>query len=210
MILHRIDLDVANANSAGYADDDAAGDAGALTLAATSAGDGFAHKVIWTPATGTGVSGNITIVGTDADGKALTESLATNGANAVTSAGYFLTITSITNPTVGGNTVDAGWVDEAVSPTYQLDAHSQSAASLKTIVTGTVDYDVQALIGVRVADYAAPQQTGPWVPITAFDGKTAAVEGSAPLGTSAIRILTNSYTDTAEVQLYVAQPTGNV
>ena len=199
-----IDFDVADQGTDTIASADEAGDGEALTLLETTPGDGFAHKVILTPSGS--VSDSYTITGTDADGKAQTETLATDTTNAVTSAKYYGTLTEILNCTAGSETIDAGWTDDAMSQTYQLNRLSSGAATIVTVVTGTIDYDIQMLIGVRVGTLAKPLQDGTWIPITAYDGKTAGVQNTAPVGASAIRILSNSYTDTAEVQVYISQP----
>lgn len=180
----------------------------AVTLQSTNAGDSLAHKIVFGP--DSTVSGSYTITGVDADGVAQTETLATNNENAVTSAKFYKSVSEIINCVTGGVAVGAGWTDDAVSPTYQLDGHSASAATIKTIITGTVDYDVQMVLGQKLHEFSvSPAQDATWLPITAFDGKTATVEGTAPVGATAVRLLTNSYTNSAEIQLYLAQPTGN-
>lgn len=180
----------------------------AVTLLSTNAGDGLAHKIVIGP--DTTVSGSYTITGVDADGVAQTETLATSDANPVTSAKFYKSVSSIINCVTGGANVGGGWADDVVSPTYPIDGHSASAATIKTIITGTVNYDVQMILGQKLHEFStSPAQDATWLPITAFDGKTATVEGTAPVGATAVRLLTNSYTNTAEIQLYLAQPTGN-
>jgi len=168
--------------------------------------DGLAHKLNFTSAAN--LSGiTLTLTGTDADGKAQTEALTGPNAGTVVSANYYKTFTALSvSSTLGANTLDVDLSDEVVTSTYQLDAHSSNAASLHVDITGTIDYDVQMILGARVGDFATPQQSAVWIPITAFDGKTADVQGAAPLGASAVRLVVNSYSTGAEAQLYIAQP----
>jgi len=121
---------------------DATGAASSITLAATGAGDGLAHKLIF--ASTANLSGiDLTITGTDADGVAQTEVIAGPSNNTVTTTNYFLTWTTITkSATFGANTMDAGWADEFVTPTIGLNTWAQ-AANFETVRTGTIDYTVQ-------------------------------------------------------------------
>lgn len=131
----------ANEDADGIADD-ATGAATTITLLATSAGDGLAHKLTF--ASSANLSGvNLTITGTDADGVAQTEVIAGPNNNTVTTTAYFKTWSSIAkSATFGANTLDAGWADEFVTPTIPLD-HRASKAGVMITPGGTIDYTGQ-------------------------------------------------------------------
>jgi hypothetical protein len=91
-------------------------------LSANDSGDSLAHKVTIRNDAATDHTGKtITLVGTDADGKAQTETLAgPNNAATVTSVNYYLTLTSITvSATIGADTFDIGWATASVTRTFR-------------------------------------------------------------------------------------------
>lgn len=81
------------------------------TLTATTTSDGLAHTVTVRNDTANNHSGKtITLVGTDADGLAVTETMAgPAGSATVTSTLYYATLTSVTvDATIGADTFDIG------------------------------------------------------------------------------------------------------
>ena len=210
----RIDIDVADEDTDGYANDDASGNAGAVTLSVTTPTDGLAHKVVITPSGS--VSGSYTLVGTDADGKAVSETLATDTTNAVTSSNYFKTLTAVTNATVGSETIDVGWADEVASQTIPLDYYVSSPPVIQVNVTGTLNYDVEVtaqnpypnLNDENAAPFAVAKQNDLfWVNDGNFTSKTADLTDDLALeGMRALRIILNSYSSTAELQAFIIQP----
>ena len=117
----------------------------AFTLTSTSSGDSLAHQVSIRNDSVTDHSGKtIALVGTDADGRAQTESVTGPGTSAtVESTKYWLTLTSATpSATIGADTFDIGWVDEFTTKTIPLDWRSGNAA-LNLVVTGTISYDLE-------------------------------------------------------------------
>ena len=109
-------------NSVALDPDGLANDVGAATpgttlfvLAATVPGDSLAHKIIITPSGS--VTGDYVLTGTGPEGQAQTETLATDTVNAVTSAKYWLSLTSVKSPAgLGAATVDIGWTAASVTP----------------------------------------------------------------------------------------------
>jgi hypothetical protein len=195
------DIDPANASLTGFRSNATGVD---FVLTATSSGDGLAHQVSIRNDSSTDHTGKtFVLLGTDPNGKAQTESVTgpNNGAT-VESTGYYLTLTSVTpSATIGADTMDIGWVDEVCSQTIMLDRMAWVGASLAVDVTGTINYTVEETISnVQFGE------TVDWNAISAFSGKTADVTGTASVGMRAIRLLINSYTDTAEIQLTVAHP----
>ena len=138
-----IDIDVADANLTGFASNVTGA---TFTITTTETSDGLAHQVSIRNDSATDHSGKtVTLVGTDANGAALTEVVTGPGTSAtVESAGYFKTLTSATpSATIGADTFDIGWVDEVASHTYILDWPRGNGATISVDVTGTLDFTVQ-------------------------------------------------------------------
>lgn len=198
-----IDIDVADASTTGFA----TGLTGAgpfTTFDATTPTDGLAHQVSLTSTANLG-SINMTIVGTDANGVALTETRAGPNNNTVETTAYFKTISSITAAsTLGGNTMDVGWVDEVVSHTYPIDYRSNNQCNIHVDVTGTIDFTVDQTFANILAG-----ETAVWTDITALADKTADTSSVAAAGATAIRLTVNSYSSGAELQVYTSQTAGS-
>lgn len=179
-----------------------------ITLAANDMGDGMAHLVIFDPDLTPDLHTiNMAIVGTDADGIAQTESVALSAdGSATTSTKYFLTVTSITpSATLGANTVDIGWTDDVVSPTYPLDWASSAAANIMIDVSGTINFTIQETFGDVLKSGAVPASLI-WSNISALASKTADTTSQSSVGATAFRILINSLTAGATIAFYTDQP----
>jgi hypothetical protein len=116
-----------------------------FTLTANSSGDSLAHQVSIRNDSATDHSGKtVTLVGTDADGRAQTEVVTgPAGSATVESALYFLTLTSATpSATIGADTFDIGFVDEFATKTIPLDWRNGNAA-LDINVSGTINYTLE-------------------------------------------------------------------
>lgn len=176
----------------------------AFVLTATTAADSLAHKVIITPSGS--VTGNYSITGTDADGRTQTETLATDTTNAVTSAKYYKTLTSILAPSgIGAETVDIGWTDDIVTPTILLN-HKQADFKVRfnVIITGTIDYSVQQTLSeIRSGDSA--YSTWNWLSHGSVVAKTTSQEGYFAVPVTAMRVLINSLTTGATFKILLVQ-----
>ena len=148
-----------------------------------------------------------TYVGTDANGIAQTEVVAGGAGtpSTETTTKYFKTITSITASGAAAGNVTVGFPDELNSQIIPIDAASDSACAITVDVTGTIDYTVEESFNLMNNSDIATEDTV-WTAITAFSGKTTDVKSTASLGATAIRFVVNSYTNTAEAQMYVSQP----
>lgn len=123
--------DAGEYNLAGFGND-TTDSAGFLTITVHEVGDGFAHKVRFTPSGS--VTGNYVLVGTDADGVANGETLATDGTNAVTSVNFYLTLTSVATPSgLGAETVDVGWIQDGAKLTLDTTSTSDGLAHKLTL-----------------------------------------------------------------------------
>jgi hypothetical protein len=120
------------------------------TLTTTTPGDGLAHQVTIRNDAATDHSGKTAVlVGTDADGRAITETLALPGnAATVTSTKFYKTLTSVTpSATINADTMDIGWNDVAVGPSYIVDRPRKDFQTTFAVdVAGTITYTVQSTL----------------------------------------------------------------
>lgn len=175
-------------------------------LTATSSGDGLAHQVsIRNDTANDKAAINITLVGTDADGNAQTETIAGPGASAtVESTLYYKTLTSVTPAsTWGADTADIGWVDEFVSPVLPLDWLNLAIAALNVNVGGTINFSLEQTFYqfTRRDLYPEPSQDVQWVTIAS--SQTADGIWRTTGGALGLRFVVNSYSNGATVVLNV-------
>lgn len=167
----------------------------AFTLTANSSGDSLAHQVSIRNDSITDHSGKtILLVGTDADGKAISESVTGPGTSAtVESTLYFMTLTSATpSATIGADTFDIGWVDEFVTKTIPLDWRAGSAL-LRVTVTGTINYDLEQTL----SDIQFVSAITWFVGDAGHDDETASISVTFTVAPKAIRLKANSYSSGA-------------
>lgn len=210
----QIDLDVADESTTGIA----TGLTGAgpfSTFTASGPTDGLAHQLSLTSTAN--LSGiNITINGTDADGRTQTETRAGPNNTTVETSKYFKTVTSITAASsLGANTMDVGWVDEVASRTIHLDDSRAEAAMVSVDHTGTAAWTIQTTnCNVDRLSDSAPfaytdQEALFWFADANFTGKSADTHNQLALkGRTAMRLITTSYSSGAELQIYVTHPGG--
>ena len=180
------------------------GAATAPTTTVTS--DGLAHTVtLVAPAQATLAGVTFTIVGTDADGRAQTETGLVGPASGatVTSSKYFKAISTIQpSATMGALVVSVGMSAVSISPCVRLDYHSISPAALTVQVTGTVNYTVKDTIG-DTHNYQIDEVV--WTAITALTTKAVDTDGAARTAANAVQVVTNSVTNGATLVLWVSQ-----
>lgn len=197
-----VDIDPADASLTGFASNITG--AGPWTMTTTATSDGLAHQVSIRNDSATDYSGQtFTLVGTDANDAALTEAVTgPTGTATVESAGYYKTLTTVTASGAGisTDTMDVGWVDEVASKTIPLQYSGQTAAAVAVNVTGTIDFTVQETFQ-PVLEGTAPN----WSNVTALAAKTADTASLITLHATAVRIIVNSYSTTAELQMSVVQ-----
>lgn len=176
----------------------------ALTLAATSAGDGMAHLIILTPSGS--ITGNFSLTGTDPDGNAQTETVATDTVNAVTSTKYFKTVTEVLAPSgIGAETIDIGWTDDAVSPTFIPDyKQANFSMGIGCDIVGTISYDIQHSFD-DFFDSSVAYSAKTWLDHSSLAAKTADADGNYAAPVRAIRILLNSLSSGATIKVTLIQ-----
>lgn len=178
-----------------------------LTQASTGAGDSLAHQISITSAANISAI-TFTLTGTDADGVTLTEAVTGPNATTVESTGYFRTVTSIAiSSTLGANTANVGWVDEFVTPTVAFNWYF-SEASMRTVVSGTINYTAQQTFGVM----RTRADDGPfdWSDSTDSDlvSATASQISTFDKPITGLRLKANSYSAAATLGLYMVYGEG--
>lgn len=165
----------------------------AFTLITDAMPDSLAHKIIITPSGS--VTGNYTITGYDADGSAVSETLATNTTNAVTSVNYYKSSIVVKAPSgLGANTVDIGYTAAAVSGAINVQPKNRNgffALGISVDSTGTSGYSLQQSYG------------GEWFNHASIVTKTASADGSILFPVKALRLI---FTAASAVQLNVIGP----
>ena len=177
------------------------GAATAPTTTATS--DGLAHYVTLTsPAQATLAGVNFTIVGTDADGHAVTNTIAgPASASTVTSTVFFKTVTTIQpSATMGVLTLAVGIAVTAITQTIPL-TNSPAAAGMTVAVTGTVNYTMYETFA-NVYEHDSNTVS---TPITALTSKSANTSGSAAVSATGVLLLINSVSTGATVAVWLNQ-----
>jgi hypothetical protein len=212
----KFDFDPADTDDNGLVTVAAIAGAGAVAMNGALASGGtatldYARRVAIISA-GDDSGDTLTIVGTDADGLALTEVVTMANAGTAESTGYFKTITSLTASGASAGDVTIGTADEFVSQTIPIDSASDSPCTIAAVVTGTINYTVQEtfsstslgdLQSIQWIDLDGVSKDGA---LTDLLGVTASSEGAAHVGARALRFVVNSFTNGAEVQMYVSQP----
>jgi hypothetical protein len=210
----RLDLDAADALLTGFASNVTGA---AFTLTANESGDSLAHRVSIRNDSATDHSGKtVTLVGTDADANPQTN-VVTGPGNAATveSTKYFLTLTSATpSATIGADTFDIGWVDEFSSKTIVLNYDSLANPSAQVLVTGTIDFDLEVTLenpikggDEQVSPFTLDDQNDlAWENDANFTGKTASLMAQLAVpGIRGVRVVVNSYSSGAELQVWIVQ-----
>lgn len=184
-----------------------------FTLSATTVGDGLAHQVTVRNDAAVDHSGKtIVLVGTDADGRALTETLTGPGVSAtVTSAAFFKTLTSATpSATIGADTFDIGWNDVAVSPTFPLNykqepANIDLAVDISGTISVTVQHCLEPLQSLSRSVSAPVASTLTWWNHEVITSVTADTQSNTSVPVTAVRLKINSLTTGATVAMHVVQ-----
>jgi len=207
-IYSKIDMDPANSSTDHYG----SGMTGAaFTLDETDSGDSLARQpIVLNNDARDDTAITLTFVGTDADGKPQTEVTAgPDASTTVTATKFYLTLTSVTPvSTIGTNTYDIGFTDIIVSKSIPLNFKSDVAAMAAIDVTGTIALDLEVTYDFvnRPNDFTWTDQSSPaWLNATNLTNKTADIIGALDLGAQAARVVINSYTDTAELQVWITQ-----
>ena len=144
------------------------------------------------------------IVGTNANGETISETISTGpNAGTVVSTKLYKTITSVTPGATVAQNVEVGQVAttlSAESKIIPLNYYANTAATVSVDVTGTINFTVYEAFSpvARVAPSAVV-----WNSVTALASKTADTTSPVTLHATAVKIVVNSYSTGAELQMYV-------
>jgi hypothetical protein len=213
--LQTIDIDPVDVDADGIAtaQTPAAGGAQNLTLdgalssgGSYTSGDGAGRQISVTAAANDSAR-TLTITGTDSDGNAQTETMTGAELNITTteSAKYWNTVTQVSVDDDTAGNISVGTVDELASRTMSLNRHASTGALFHFNVTGTIDVTVQ--VGAFSPTGFATQADMPWMDsnTAALVNATANQLNSIETHATAFRLLVNSYSSGAEVQVYLSQ-----
>jgi len=203
-ITHKYSLPLANESLTGFLSN-ATGSTWTLTTTATS--DGLAHQVSIKNDSATDHSAKTAVItGTDADGRAQTETVNLPGSSAtIESTKYFRTVTSVVpSATIGADTMDIGWVDEVASKSIMLNKGLSGGALVQVDISGTINYTIQVTAAAR-SEWAS-QEAAPWIATktSVLVGATADQIGLIEGHAVAARLITASYASGATATVYVS------
>ncbi len=142
--------------------------------------------------------------GTDEFGRAQTETVTGPNATTVETTKYFKTITSIVISGTAAGALTVGTVDELATQPLPLEYRNRVAAMVAVDVTGTINFSVQETFDAIFDTSVVPT----WWDVTALASKTADTRSQISVGARGIRIIVNSYTDTATFNYDVVQVNG--
>lgn len=133
---------------------------------------------------------NFTIVGTDANGRSISEVKSGPNANTVQSVNYYSTITSITtSATMGGVNITVGTSDDLATKMYPLNFYDEIAAQIAVnLVSGTATFSVQETYSALTS-----AATEVWVIPTALSAKTATTVAPLDVHANACRLITTTF-----------------
>ena len=179
----------------------------AVAPTTTATTDKLAHLVTFVAPVQSTLAGiTFTIIGTDANDNPLTESGITGPASGatVTSTTHFKTISTIQpSATMSALVVSVGIAAESVTPTWPVDGRSIGQSAITVQVTGTINFTMSETYG---NPFSYGGETLPWVAITALTSKTATTSGADTVGSQALRVMTNSVTNTATFTVWYNSP----
>lgn len=144
-----------------------------------------------------------TIVGTDPDGLALTETVTGVNASTVFTTKYFYTVSSVKNDTTEAvNQVEVGIGNTFATRRIPIEPRASGFdVGLGVTVTGTISVTVQ----LTMDDIFDPTVTPVYIADTTFATKTATFFSALGVLVTAVRFITNSYSSGATATFHVIQ-----
>lgn len=217
---YSFDIDPANVDPDGIAENQTTGGAANLVLNGALADLGTALQFDIGDAYSNGCGGvriaidsagdistvNFTVTGKDQDGISATEVITGVTTTAVESTTYWSQITTIAADAAVASNVFVGPVDEVVTKTLPLNYRDVNGATYAVDVTGTVDYTVNETLDQI---HTITPSGASWFAVTALSAKTADLMEVGRPNATACQLVINSYTDTAEIAFTVMQNESN-
>jgi hypothetical protein len=210
----KYDVDPANLDPNGIAEDQSPGAAGNLTLNGAlcdlgtagqfDIGDAYSDGVggvqIGIESTGNISGVTFTVTGKNQDGESVTEDITGPNNSTVESTTYWSQITQIAHDGAIGTNTEVGTVDEISTPTYPLNWHADPAAVVVVNgLAGTCSWDVDVTYDEVIR---AGTTSAAW--ITVQTNTTDLAPTALPNGATAVRLKFDSYSNGAELQFYVS------
>lgn len=150
-------------------------------------------------------SSAFTIVGTNANGQAISETIATGpNAGTVVSTKLYKTITSVTPSATVAQDVEVGTVNTTLSaetPVFILNSKDSNAVTIAVDVTGTIDYTVYESFSDPFTTDGVTNLA--YFSVSALAAKTADVVSTLDTHARAVKLQVNSYSSGAELQMYI-------
>jgi hypothetical protein len=197
------------ADANGIAEDQTTGGAADLDLDGILVAGGLAElgsqRKVAGHSTGNIAAVVFTVYGTDENGNSITDTVTGINNSTVSTTLDFLTVTRIAASAAVGTNVEFGTTDVGASPPIPLDLYLDPFnVSLFIDITGTVDVTLQ-----YTGDDDVLTSTGPFVWFSHADltGETADAVGTIISPVTAVRLLTNSGTGSAELTVLQAGAT---
>lgn len=166
--------------------------AGTLTLNGAKAGTtfDFARKI--DIASSANIAARVfTVVGTDQNGRAITDTVTGINNSTVQTTKYFQTVTSVSvDASFSANNVTVGTSDDISTKTYPLNHYDEIAAQVTVgLVSGTATWSIQetfsALDGTTDSEV--------WITPTAHSGKSASLSAPIDVHARACRLVTSTF-----------------
>ncbi len=213
--LRLFDIDPADLDPNGIAEDQTLGGAGnvvlngtlcdAGTAAQSDIGDGYSAGIggvmlLFDSDGATDTAVNFTITGKDQDGNSITEVVTGVTTTAVSTTKYYSQVTQIAaDNTVSDNLFIGTVTGELTTRTFPINVYSQVPAAVAVSgLSGTCQFDLQETF----EDVLKNGSTGVmWSNI--ISNQTTDVSAVATIGASAVRLKMDSYTNGAELQLHI-------
>lgn len=172
---------------------------GALITGGRLASQSLAYIILMTTSAADQAN-TITIVGTDADGDAQTETINVPNTTTGFTTKAFRSITSVTASAAFLGTLSLGTANATLSaytPTWPVDVYSDYTA-VAVDVTGTINFTIQ-----KCYEDIQRGETPNWVTLQAAGAVDVVATNTGPV--RAIRLQINSYTNTATIAAVLAQ-----
>lgn len=172
---------------------------GALTSGGVFTGD--YPRQIGIASTGVDTARTFTVTGTDPNGVAQTEDITGVNAATVESTKYFKTITSIAADAACAGNISVGTVDEFVTNVIPLKRNNNAPTVSLEGVTGTINVSVEQTFS-NVFDPTNINYVACHADLT---NATADDNEDLDVNATGVRLVCNSYTNTAELKMIILQ-----
>jgi hypothetical protein len=212
---YRLDIDPANVDDNGIAENQTTAGAASLSLNGALADLGTSGQFDIGDSYSSGINGVkigissaadiqtivFTVTGKDENGNTVTEDITGVNANTVQSTTYWSQITDIASDVAVGSNVYVGTVDEIITRTLPVNWRAFEAATVAiTGLSGTCQFDVdETFDDMRLGSDVNTN----W--IANLSNQSADVAGLLTLHATGVRLKFDSYTDGAELQFAVIQ-----